>query len=146
MVGVSEDPDFSRAHRPIRMAWRRWIGANDKDGTRFIDENMNLPDEYYDIKDAFYAGYKQGEELDMNRNLAEINGGLEGRKLDMNEQSDMVSVNSEDTIEARAHLAWYKWTRESNIDPNTADPETYELMKDAFIDGYLNGFTKRITG
>jgi hypothetical protein len=95
-------------------------------------------------------GYKQGKKLDMNRNLAEINGGLQGRNLDMNEQSDNMTGSSglitEDTIEARAHLAWYKWTKESNIDPNTADPETYELMKDAFIDGYLNGFTKRITG
>ncbi len=107
-------------------------------------------------ENARQHGEKQGKELDMseqtlseqtlNRNLAEINGGLEGRKLDMNEQSDMVSVNSEDTIEARAHLAWYKWAKENNIDPNTADPETYELMKDAFVDGYLNGFTKRITG
>ena len=85
-------------------------------------------------------------EQTLKRNLAEINGGLEGRKLNMNEQSDMVSVNSEDTIEARAYIAWFKWAKESNIDPNTADPETYELMKDAFIDGYLNGFTKRITG
>jgi hypothetical protein len=80
------------------------------------------------------------------RNLAEINGGLQGRNLDMNEQSDNMTGSSEDTIEARAHLAWYKWAKESNVDLNTADPETYELMKDAFIDGYLNGFTKRITG
>lgn len=49
--------------KAIRMAWRDWLGKHDKGGDRFIDENMNLTMEYYHIKNAYIAGYKQGEVL-----------------------------------------------------------------------------------
>lgn len=45
----------------FRFAWRDWLGITDKDGTRFVNEDMNLTMEYYQCKKAFVEGYKLGE-------------------------------------------------------------------------------------
>ena len=62
-----------------------------------------------------------------------------------NEQIDNVSENSDDSIVQRASRAWFKWATDNNIAHANTDGETYKLMSEAFIDGYLNGFTKRFT-
>ena len=47
--------------KAIRMEWRDWMEAHDKDGTRFVNEDMNLTMEYYKCKNAFVEGHKLGE-------------------------------------------------------------------------------------
>lgn len=63
----------------------------------------------------------------------------------LNEQTDMVSENSEDSIMHKAGQAWLKWATDNNITATNTSPETYDLMQEAFIDGYINGFVKRFT-
>ena len=49
------------------------------------------------------------------------------------------------TMLDKANNAWVKWATENNIDAVNTQPETYKLMAEAFVDGYLKGFTKRLT-
>lgn len=74
-------------------------------------------------------GYRQGERS-MNK---------------LNEQTDNVSENSEYSIMHKAYQAWLKWAQDNDITPKNTQFETLKLMSEAFIDGYLNGFTKRFT-
>ena len=62
-----------------------------------------------------------------------------------NEQTDNVSENSEDSIMHKAYRAWVKWATDNQINLTNTQQETYDLMQEAFIDGYTNGFVKRFT-
>lgn len=50
------------------------------------------------------------------------------------------------TMLDKAHQAWWQWATDNQVTTTNTSPETYKLMCEAFIDGYLKGFTKRITG
>ena len=62
---------------------------------------------------------------------------------DMNEQNDNMTESS--TIMHRAEVEWGKWAGENDITVLNTSPDTYQLMQEAFIDGYTNGFVKRFT-
>lgn len=49
------------------------------------------------------------------------------------------------TMLDKARNAWIKWAEDNNIAITNTQPETYRLMSEAFVDGYLKGFTKRLT-
>ena len=103
----------------IRDEWAWWSFRLDQSGTRFLDENMNLTMEYYHLKNAYVEGFKQGEIImDNLKNL---------------------------TMLDKARNAWIKWAEDNNIAITNTQPETYRLMSEAFVDGYLKGFTKRLT-
>jgi len=61
----------------------------------------------------------------------------------MNEQNDNMTESS--TIMHRAEVEWGKWAKENDITVLNTSPDTYQLMQEAFIDGYTNGFVKRFT-
>ena len=66
------------------------------------------------------------------------------------EQNDNMTESSDYQVDGGvvtlAMNAWYEWSRNNGITGSDIDMRKYELMREAFIDGYLNGFTKRITG
>ena len=64
-------------------------------------------------------------------------GFYKGKELDMNAENL--------TMLDKANNAWVKWAKDNNIDAVNTAPETYKLMSEAFIDGYLKGFAKRLT-
>ena len=72
-------------------------------------------------------------------------GFYKGKDSMDNELIDKLSECSDDSIVQRASRAWFKWATDNNIAHANTDGETYKLMSEAFIDGYLNGFTKRFT-
>lgn len=74
--------------------------------------------------------------------IAEMNGELKGEELNMG-NPDMMSDNP--TIMTTAQMEWVDWATENKVTPTNTQPETYVLMQEAFIDGYVNGFTKRFT-
>lgn len=49
------------------------------------------------------------------------------------------------TMLDKANLAWRRWAEDNNVAITTTEPQTYRLMSEAFVDGYLKGFTKRLT-
>lgn len=49
------------------------------------------------------------------------------------------------TMLDKANNAWVKWAQDNNITSVNTSPETYKLMAEAFVDGYLKGFAKRLT-
>ena len=49
------------------------------------------------------------------------------------------------TMLDKANLAWQEWAGHNNIDAMNTTRETYVLMHEAFTDGYLKGFVKRIS-
>ncbi len=55
------------------------------------------------------------------------------------------TMSESPTVMDRAEIEWYAWAKENNIDHTNTTPETYKLMAEAFMDGYLSGFTKRFT-
>jgi hypothetical protein len=75
---------------------------------------------------------------------ARLNGIKEGVDSVGTNQQDDGNVQT-DSITHKACRAWVKWAIDNNIDPTNTTPETYMLMSDAFVDGYLSGFTKRFT-
>jgi hypothetical protein len=83
------------------------------------------------INNARTIGFHNGKELSM----ADING-----------NTDIVSENpQEDSILDKAHRAWFEWARDNNFNTLNTQLETFKLMGNAFVDGYLSGFTKRFT-
>lgn len=75
--------------------------------------------------------------------VAQINGEEQG-------EMSMTGTNTQDdgnvqTIMEKATAEWFKWARENNIDTLNTTKETYDLMSEAFVDGYTNGFVKRFT-
>ena len=60
----------------------------------------------------------------------------------INEQEEL---RKELTMLDKANLAWQEWANENNVHATNTTRETYVLMHDAFVDGYLSGFTKRFT-
>lgn len=60
-------------------------------------------------------------------------------------ESDMGNAENLTMLD-KAVLEFYKWSKDNNITLLNTAPETYKLMEEAFTDGYLKGFTKRITG
>jgi hypothetical protein len=49
------------------------------------------------------------------------------------------------TMLDKARNAWIKWAEDNNVTMTNTQTETIELMEEAFVDGYLKGFTKRLT-
>lgn len=49
------------------------------------------------------------------------------------------------TMLDKANVAFYKWANDNNISLTNTQPETFKLMEEAFVDGYLKGFAKRLT-
>ncbi len=49
------------------------------------------------------------------------------------------------TMLDKATTAWIEWAKANNIDATNTQQETYHLMREAFEDGYLKGFVKRIS-
>lgn len=49
------------------------------------------------------------------------------------------------TMLDKAHGAFHKWAEDNNVTMTNTQTETYKLMSEAFVDGYLKGFTKRLT-
>lgn len=69
--------------------------------------------------------------------VAQING---------EEQGENFMGNAEElTMLDKATTAWLEWAKTNNIDATNTQQETYHLMHEAFVDGYLKGFVKRIS-
>jgi hypothetical protein len=49
------------------------------------------------------------------------------------------------TMLEKARREWQIWAEQNNIHALNTQTETRELMEEAFIDGYLKGFVKRLT-
>ena len=105
------------------------------------------------LKEYWLDGYDEGEKMDMsmgNKNLKtflHISGEQQGKELNMEQrQSDDESQSPEGGMMAIAMNAWFEWSENNDLRRADVDLKKYELMRDALIDGYLNGFTKRITG
>lgn len=49
------------------------------------------------------------------------------------------------TMLDKARNAWFKWATDNNITVSNTQLETFKLMEEAFVDGYLKGFAKRLT-
>lgn len=49
------------------------------------------------------------------------------------------------TMLDKAYHAWVKWANDNSINLTNTQQETYDLMQEAFVDGYLKGFAKRLT-
>ena len=113
-----------------------------------------MSEAFWEVQKARTHGYYIGKEsMDAEseklwkKNLATFNGTIHGRDSMNNEQNDNVSENSEqeDSIMHKANRAWVKWATDNNITATNTQQETYDLMQEAFIDGYTNGFVKRFT-
>ena len=101
-----------------RKYWGAWLDTEVK--ARMVSERSKL-------WEIYLAGYIKGKD-----------------SMD-NELIDKLSECSDDSIIRRAGWAWQKWADDNGITPTNTQPETYKLMSEAFIDGYLSGFTKRFT-
>ena len=73
-----------------------------------------------------------------HKHNARLNGIKEGVES-MNDKTENL------TMLEKANVAFYKWSRDNDITLLNTQPETYRLMSEAFVDGYLKGFTKRLT-
>ena len=60
-------------------------------------------------------------------------------------KEESMSNAEELTMLDKATTAWIDWAKANNIDATTTQQETYHLMREAFTDGYLKGFVKRIS-
>lgn len=98
--------------------------------------------------EGFYMGFTSvGNPLADRMNLiASKREGLKQGERSMNGTNQQIDGNvQEDSIMHKASRAWFKWSRDNDITPINTQHETLKLMEEAFIDGYLNGFTKRFT-
>ena len=59
-------------------------------------------------------------------------------------ESDMSNTENLTMLD-KARNAWIKWAEDNNVTMTNTQTETIELMEEAFVDGYLKGFTKRLT-
>jgi hypothetical protein len=108
--------------------------------------------EFWEVQNARTEGYYIGKaSLDMPMSKtkrlkmqARRKGYRQGERSMGTNQQDDGNVQT-DSITHKASRAWVKWAIDNNIDPTNTSPETYMLMSDAFVDGYLSGFTKRFT-
>lgn len=50
------------------------------------------------------------------------------------------------TMLDKADKEWHRWAKDNGIAPMNTQPETLSLLYQAFIDGYTQGFIKRISG
>lgn len=60
-------------------------------------------------------------------------------------KEESMSNAEELTMLDKARNEWRTWADANNITPTNTQSETYDLMHEAFIDGYLKGFVKRIS-
>ena len=60
-------------------------------------------------------------------------------------KEESMSNAEELTMLDKATTAWIEWAKANNIDATNTQQETYHLMREAFEDGYLKGFVKRLT-
>ncbi len=60
-------------------------------------------------------------------------------------KDESMSNAEELTMLDKATTAWLEWAKTNNIDATNTQQETYHLMREAFEDGYLKGFVKRLT-
>lgn len=69
---------------------------------------------------------------------AQRKGYRQGKELKMSKTENLTMLD-------KANLAFYKWSKDNDISLTNTQPETFKLMEEAFVDGYLKGFAKRLT-
>jgi hypothetical protein len=92
------------------------------------------------------AGFKKGNDMALSKTELSKELLITVAQLNGEEQGENFMGNAEDlTMLDKAKREWRIWAEQNNIHAQNTQTETRELMEEAFIDGYLKGFVKRIS-